>query len=360
MKKRVMALLLSTVMVLGETMTVFAQEDTVEVVEEAVVEAEEEDEAEEVVVETEDNTDVYVEDAAVVEEADVNTASDAAESAISNTEDFVKNISFDQSDVITKEVLGYDEEGNEQFKLIISAPGASLTGKYAYVNNKTTLNITGVDYSLDGKTIMLNSTVEYLSKINYRAKKISPEKDLAAKIVKSGLYDVAKSLSPTGTATDDVIKWKITAKKNKNAGAAAYFTIKASVNKKAAKNCGITGKNLKKLKKAAKILNKAAKKEKAFFVIDPIVLDYCPLYLEVFGYSRFGINTITKVKLHAPLKEGEENYYGNETKMKKWPVIPSKEYKAKKQGGLGTWKVTIIPKQKSVVGGERVFTPNGI
>ncbi|MCR5119670.1 MAG: hypothetical protein K6B44_08640 [Lachnospiraceae bacterium] len=347
LRNRLVAIAMTAVMTVGQSLAVYASEsdNATEVTEEVVISEAEEETAEEVIIEDE-YADVVEE--AVSEEEPVEVMNDAVEAGTA--------ITFDQNDVISKEILGYDEEGNEQFRMIVASSGAAAFNKYAYADEPKRLEISDVIYPMDGNPVSLDTTIEYNSAINYRSRKIKAKEDLSARVSKSGLYDVARSLSPTGNISEEIISWKMTAKKNKNAGTAAYFTVKASVKKSVAKSFGITGKSLKKLKKAVKIFNKAAKKQKAFFIIDPLVLDYCPLWLDVYGYTRFGLITITKVKLHAPMEEGQENY--PESMMGKWPVISSKDYKAKKQGGF-SWKVTITAKQKNVIGNrERVFTPD--
>ncbi len=347
MKKRVLALMMSAVMLLSETLPVMATEDTVvvsedEAVIEEVADAEADEEIEDVVFDSE----IVVEDlpAAVDETADAELAAEAATELIDGLE------------VVDKQVEINEEAGLEIVTLTakISPDAATVAdaGTYWQLGGESTLNIAGGAFMANGKSYDLNTNVMYYSIVNYRARNIKPVDDLKAEVVKSGIYDLAKDLTVTGAFNPEVIKWKFSAKKAKNAGAAAAsFTVKASVDKNIAKSLGITGKSLKTLKKAAKQLSKVAKKTKALFTINPANLQalnaFGDVYISITMYYNLFTRAFVKWGKFAFRVRLEENAPTDKTK---WKKLPAKDFKKKIVKAGNGCNITITPKNKNLVG----------
>ena len=315
MKKRVLALMMSAVMLLGETLPVMAIEDTVAVSEDEitseVIDADVEDESEVVAYETKD---VIVEEAPAAETA-------AVEEVAAATEEInIEDIEGDEFDCVSLfdnyEVSGTPEAG-------------SLSLIHKDFTNKT---ITGGSFEAD-KPYNLDTTIAYRAGINYRARKIKPVEDLEVQATKSGLFDLAKDLTTTGSFTTEVITFKTKAKNNKNATSDAYFTVSAKVNKTVAKNLGIKGKPLKTLKKACKAFSKSAKTTKLTFEIIQNPIELLDAYNDIVPISTCNKWTGAYIKykeLRVRLDDGKQEAMPSNTRKwsgwKKWYKIPKSEY----------------------------------
>ena len=127
--------------------------------------------------------------------------------------------------------------------------------------------------------------------------------------------------------------------------------MKASVNKKIAKQLGIAGKSLKALKKAAKQFNKAAKAAPASFTINPAYLTIMHAYDDVYVQITLWYNMFTKAFVKwsnfAYRVRLDENAPSDK---KKWPKLPAKDFKKKIKKVTNGCNVTITPKNKNFVG----------
>ncbi len=118
----------------------------------------------------------------------------------------------------------------------------------------------------------INFTIDYQEKTGYKKSGIKVKADIKPVITDSVLYDYAKELSVTGDITEDIIKWTFPVKNNKKVYSESYFTVKAKINVKRAKACGITGSKLKELKKIVAAFNHQSKRKeyRQYFTITSV------------------------------------------------------------------------------------------
>ncbi len=200
---------------------------------------------------------------------------------------------------------------------------------FIYAKDYQTVTLSADPIEINGSIFPVNVTVGYNSRISYRAKAVKEDK-VCPTISGSGLYDIANVLSPAGTeVSPDVIKWKFTFKNNKLANKGAYFTVKASVDTKIAKQYGITGKTLKTLKKAVSRFNKMTGKKanRIPFTIDPYFLMH---YECIFGVRKAiiypeGEKVLKRYpfEIRCRLDESQPVTYNSEVIYKEW-TKPSK------------------------------------
>ena len=338
MKKRIIALALSAIMLLGETLPVKAENDIT------------------AVSENETERDVFADGEEVTAEECIDTsviAEDGAADAICDDE---SEIIIDEEEaeeaeaaVSGENVLCFADESVRQS--ITCDEFETIQTEAAYATTSGTVNAGSID--IDGKLYMLNATVEYQPAIAYRAKKINAENDLHANVSSSSLYGLAKDLSATGSVTKEIITWKCIAKKNKNATDDSHFILKAKVAKTSvAKAQGISGKSLSKLKKAVKAFNKAAKirSNAISFRITPInaaemYYSNPPTMWPVVVY-RWGIIFVKFSHFRARLNPEKQPVFSTTMNYKKWSKISNKEFTISKSGST----YTFTPNNKNVTG----------
>ena len=340
MKKRLLALILSAAMmtesvlpvVAADDVEVTASENAAEEVAEDVV-AEEEPAAEEVeedavAEETAEIEDVELEDVVVEEDGEFTYVSGYK---VSN---FEKN-----SDIIL----------DDETELDYAASGSS----HIYAKNKISVKVSseeGID--IKGTNYPVNATVAFNSEISYRGRKIKPvekipkstkktkKDDLGANVVvtSSSLYSIANVLSTAGNVSSDIFKWTYTAKKNKDVAQDSYFTVKATVSSKIAKEYGIKGKDLKLLKKAVKLFNKYSKKNHIPFAIVPVNMGQVfenksfEMFQKILKTYRNGILISTEVvgvELRVRIDSTQPTYITNYS-YSKWTKVSSKDATIKK------------------------------
>ncbi len=238
----------------------------------------------------------------------------------------------------------------------ISAKYNDLIGKCEVTVGTEGVVVKKVNYGtfmVDGAALPLTASVRYAEKINYKARKIKIDADLSAKVTESGLYDIARKLSATGNVTNDVIIFSFAAKKNVNANSGSYYYLKAKVAKKSVTTAmGITGKNLKQLKKAVSAFNKQAKKKanRIYFNITPInALEMLGNKTMIPVVNRNKYTGVFKSFSHfrARLEPDKQPPYSDELNYKQWTKISNKEFKKKK---IGPTTYMFTPKNKNVVG----------
>ncbi len=370
MKKRLLAGLLSFTMLTAEVLPVIAADDAV-VSENAVVEEDETD-AEAVI--EEDATDAeeaVIEEDAVVEEEEVELTPEE-EAIFDNLEAGERYEVKDGNNTIVYELLPVDnvlssisvaeDTDNYQEESVYDA----TTTSHIYATAYKTATLTADPIEINGKVYYINSTVGFNSRISYRAKKVKADK-LNPTITSSSLYDIANALVPSGTkVSSDVIKWKFSIKKNKLANKGAYFTVKASVATKVAKQYGITGKALKVLKKAVSKFNKVAKKKEnriAFNIdainLDPILFDssVCQFWYGSITtiYSNGGIS-VRKIPTHIRLRLDESQpEVATKYNYTKWTKPSKKDVKLVKLKDseaelYGYWHYQVTPMNKNYTG----------
>ena len=359
MKKKLLAGLLSFTVLTAQMLPVIAADDAdVVVSENAVVVEETEEEAESVSEDVaEDTTDIVFE---VGEEVSIDAFSDCVllnEEVVSeeNGEAVVESeylLNSINTDIVV--------DGSDLVDAM-AVPG------YIYEDDKRT-EVISPDLFNDGtREVNLNTSVSYFHEINYRGNKIKPVDQLGATVVSSGLYDYAKVLMTTGTFNSDVIKWTMTPKKNKVASADAYFTVKASVKGKIAKQMGIKGKDLKNLKKAVKLFNKTAKTRHLMFVIEPIFFDammsspddYMAMTIHILTRYIGGMpisSEITGISIRCLTRPEQVDQYAK--RFKKWTKPSKADVTVKKQAdksytitancknyySYGIYKVSLVKK----------------
>ena len=285
MKKKLLAFVLSAMMLTESVLPVVAADDVdVVVSENAAEEVTEDAVAEEEAATEETAAEEVTED--VVEEEPV------FEEALTEIDDTVKPYAYEEIVISEKDgekiaegysyyLMRFNEDGTSE---ILSADDiddieedfvSESATPHIYSNNAKSHRIEADPFEIDGKTFPLNAIVTYNYNISYREKAVKAVDHLNANVsTSSGLYSIANSLSTAGNVSQDIFKWKYTMKKNKAANSESYFTVKASVNTKVAKKqFGITGKSLSKLKKAVRSFNKAAKKDHIMFNIDQVDFD---------------------------------------------------------------------------------------
>ena len=273
MKKKLLAGILSFTMLAGQVLPVVAADDVdvavsenETVVEESAEEAAEETTASEDAVEAEVVSDTVVEDFGPCIAYEEKVISDEnGEQVLDCYAYYLVNFNEDGtiSAVSPDDISTEDEE-------VLKAVNSSI---YA-INDGGNKTIDAGSFEVDGKSYALKTNFVFNNYISYRGKKLKAT-DLNIMVSESGLYNIASDLATPGSAIPyDLIKWKYTLKKNKDANSGSYFTVKATVNTKIAKNLGIKGKALSSLKKAAKAFSKVSKKEQIAFNIDPVVFDY--------------------------------------------------------------------------------------
>ncbi len=174
-------------------------------------------------------------------------------------------------DVIEEEIA----EDDEAFEEVAISEEDSLTEEYAAagaeaskenVRKITYAYIVADPYAIDEKSYDLIANVSYYRVVKHSGKKIKADKDLFAEVKSDELEPLAKALSGASDASG-LLKWKFSAKKNKKCSDKAYFIVKASVKKSVAKSMGLKGKKLNKFNKSLSKFNKAAKKTKLRFTI---------------------------------------------------------------------------------------------
>ncbi len=143
---------------------------------------------------------------------------------------------------------------------VFDAPAAGSVQKLTY------RYIVADRMEINGKSCDPAAEISYYRRVLYSGKKIKADRDLQAKVSCPALEELAKDLSGAADASG-LLRFKYSAKKNKKCGADSYFTVRASLNRSAAKNMGLRGKALKSFNKALKAFNKAAKSEKMRFLI---------------------------------------------------------------------------------------------
>ena len=355
MKKRLLAGLLSFTMLTAEVLPVIAADDAV-VSENVVVEedaAEEEAEFKE--------ADLTEEEQAIFDSLEPGESYEVfdGENTITYSIEPVELVKADVQDQAVPEV---GEEEEFQY--------AATTFSYIYARNEKTATLNAGTYEVNGSVYNVNAAIAYYSNISYRAKKIKPEK-LNIHVTKSGLYDIASALAIPGTYSSDVIKWKFTMKNNKTVNYKAnpkkdgYFTVKASVNTKIAKQMGIKGKTLTKLKKAVKQFNKVAKTVECRipYTIDPVNVDVVFSDPDQFLFgdliityqNSWGLTWTENKGRQFRIRMDEDQPYSITGKTyKKWTKPASSDIKIKKGNVVApngrTYKYTVTPQFKNFVG----------
>ncbi len=243
-------------------------------------------------------------------------------------------------------------------KATITATYNGLTGKCQVTVGDDGTTSSTVNYgttNVNGVEMPLTANIRYKNTISYRARKINPKNDLLADVTSSSLIDIAKSLSAMpGSVTKDVISWKYTAKKNKNANSGSYFTVKAVVAGKAITNSqGISGKNLKALKKAVSAFNKNAKKteNRIYFNITPVnawELANNGNMIPIVTVNRFTGAFVKMSHIRVWLEDTPAPSTSNNG-WKNWKKLSKKDIKVKKRAGTRR-TYDIIPSQKNVIG----------
>lgn len=362
MKKKLLAFVLSAMMLTESVLPVVAADDVDVVVSENAAEevtedavAEEEAATEETAAE-EQSEEAVVEETAETEATEAEEAADVADAevetdylVISETEvmsaPFVVTSATESSDV--------DDQETED----VSAT------EHVVVGGLKTKTITADSIVINGKEYNIGATIKYNSYISFRSRQIKPDQDLGAAVTQSSLYNVARDLMTMGTFTTDVITWKWTAKKNKNAGTDACFNVKAVVNTKVAKQqLGIKGKSLSQLKKAVKKFNKVSTKkdEKIYFEITKVnakdVYDkdeyyawaHYSGYFYPLPFSSFK-GLWLRLEPDQPKSVNSSNYK-QLTKVKKSDFKISVDKKYVLSGYGACVKVTMVPKEKNFTG----------
>lgn len=276
MKKKLLALILSAAMLTESVLPVVAADDVEVTASENAAEEVAEEVAEDVVAEEEPEA----------EEAEETAAEEVAETTEDEAGVKTDYVVISESEVMAGPVavlFGTEDEAVQESEDVTAA------GDNAVVGAAKTTSIDAGTITINDKNYSVNATIKYYSSISYRCRKIKPDKDLGATVTGSGLYNIARDLTTTGTFTPDVITWKMPAKKNTNAGTEASFNLKASVNSKVAKQLGIKGKSLSKLKKAVKQFNKVSTKKDAknYFEITKINLARVYEKKEYFAWAHY-------------------------------------------------------------------------
>ncbi|MBR6256708.1 MAG: hypothetical protein IKR23_04945 [Lachnospiraceae bacterium] len=334
MKKKLLAGLLSFTMLTGQMLPVVAADDADVTVSEDAVIAEEETEAEAAEEET-------AEEAVEVEEIG---------SPIAYEEEVVSEEDGEEvSEYSAYYLVKVGEDGAVEDVDVEDAALDQAAANHIYAVERVGHKVDASTFDVNGTSVVVDATFSYYGYISYRAKKIKPVEDLEVKVESSGLYSVAQALATPGTAvSQDLFKWKYSAKKNEKANSGSYFTVKASVNSKVAKQMGIKGKSLKTLKKAVKQFNKVAKKDQIPFIIDPVNFDY----MASNGYAivvekgiitrRFGMiisRKFTGIELRCRIKPEQPESVTDST-LKKWTKPSKKDITIKKVEGK-TYSITI-------------------
>ena len=268
MKKKLLAFVLSAMMLTESVLPVVAADDVDVVVSENAAEEVTEDAVAEEEAATEETAAEEQSEEAVVEETAEIEATEAEETAAEEQEAEVPYEVISDSEVLMGPVMVIIGDESEDVA-DEESEDVSVNGEHIKVGNRKEININNAgSIEIEGKTYNVYAKGSYSSYISYRARKIKPDVDLSATINNSSLYDIARALTTTGSYTNDVITWKFPAKKNKNAGTEACFNVKAAVNTNVAKSLGIKGKSLSKLKKAVKMLNKVSMKKDAKYYFE--------------------------------------------------------------------------------------------
>lgn len=283
MKKKLMALILSAAMLTESVLPVVAADD----VEVTASENAAEEVAEEAV------EDVVVEEEPAAEEAEETAAEDVEEVAaeeVAETSEDEAGVKTDYVVISESEVMagpvavlfGTEDETVQEAEDVTAGDNA-VVGFYKEVI------IDAGTITINDKTYSVYTAFKYYDSISYRCRKIKPDKDLDVTITGCGLYNIARDLSTTGAFSPEVITWKMPAKKNTNAGTEASFNLKASVSSRVAKQLGIKGKSLSKLKKAVKQFNKVSTKKDArnYFEITKINLARVYQKKEYFAWASY-------------------------------------------------------------------------
>ena len=186
------------------------------------------------------------------------------------------DVTVSEETVIEEETDTYEEyvavpaENNREEQEIVTAAKAPAA--------PTVIDKTSVSYNtITSKTVKINkipytltAEVSYYDIVEFCNRKILPDSDLDAEVKSKDLEILAAEI--LGVPSVDlrgVVEWKFTAYKNKKTGSKAYFKVKAKVNKSAAKAIGLKGKYLTWFKKGVNKLNAAAgkKAERNYFSI---------------------------------------------------------------------------------------------
>ena len=372
MKKRLLALILSAAMMTESVLPVVAADDVEVTASENAAEAVSED--------------AVVEEEPAAEEAEETAAEDVEEVAAEGSiEEFVVDGKIDKDKIVesleskgAKIIDVYEENGevvvqaeydvvfadNETADIEVGEAeiDAAESTYYMYPANATSKTYNVGAFDVKGTNVTLTATVKYYSTIYYRARAIKPATDLNATVSQeSGIYTVAKKLMPAGyTFNPEVIKWKFSPKKNKNANSDSKFIVKGTVNSKIAKQMGIKGKDLSLLKKAMKKLNKEMKYVKKkdgidnriSFTIKPLVLNDVQGGMKLWVVTHYGWGgyRYTLSPIYCRLEASQPVDFDK----KKWSKIPKKEYIGKVLN-VGN-KVEVTPKGKNVIGTTITFS----
>ncbi len=344
-RKRVLALLMSAVMLTGEAMTVFAQEDASVAVSENEAVSEDAEAVDEAAAPEET---AVAEETAAAEETAVSEESAAVEEVVvaEGSAAEASEPAVDEVIEVSEEAGGFiiNDDGEEVRVVPFNAAAAGCddclvinetTGTTTVSRKNKTINAGSVD-GIDGT---VNVTVEFNGSVEYRGRKINAEKDLSVSVKESGIYSAASKMAGS-PVSKELITWKYSATKKKEAGSPSSFTVKAKLNKKVAKSYGIGGKNLKALNKAVKALNKAAKTDPVSFTIAPA------------DFGRLCDNNQVQVTLMYKVFLGLKTYTGYKMTAQLDPFKPTKKTKVKK---------TEFIVEKDTYMGKRVywFTPAG-
>lgn len=362
MKKKLLAFVLSAAMLTESVLPVVAADDVEvsanEVVAEEEAAAEEETAAEEVVVaeDVEESIDAYIVDGKISKEKIVESLENEGATILDAYE---KN-----GEVVVEMVYQVSIDNQEAGDIVIEDDELidATSSYYMYPANPMIKTYNLGAFDVKGESVTLSADIGYYETIYYRTRAIKPAMDLYATVnPESGIYNIAKKLMPAGYSFNtEVIKWKFTPRKNKNANSGSQFTVKASVNTKIAKQMGIKGKDLSILKKAVKKLNKEMKLVKKkdgidnriSFTIKPLILNDVTggMWLTVYRHYGFGGITYTLSPIYCRLEESQPTTYDK----KKWSKIPKKEYIGKVLNNGNTVEVT--PKGKNIAGPVLTFT----
>ena len=169
----------------------------------------------------------------------------------------------------------YDFDGDDIYEDVTAkAPQAPAIIDKTSDDEKT---ITSKSFTINKVPYTISAEVSYYTVVQFCNRKIKAGTDLDAEVKCNDLNDVACDLLGVDSVDlSNVIEWKFTEYKNKKTGSKSYFRVKAKVKKSAAKAVGLKGKNLTRFKKAVSKLNSAAGKKAArmyFSIVDTIPKD---------------------------------------------------------------------------------------
>ena len=222
--------------------------------------------------------------------------------------------------------------------VIINPDPQTVSDPNAVNNGEMTTHIFSASAKYKGETLTATVSACYLDKVTYTGKKMVPKDDLKMKLDLSPVIKAIGGDSALMAKADDIISVSYTQKNcvNANSGAVKKATIYPKLKLSKAGKSLLTKEQKAKLNKLIKAFNKAAKKDKITYTINPLSLKTCKVQVVVKKTKDGKLNAkngkLKGVKKVTALREGDVKPLKLKKKMFSIQVVDAEKGIVKVEG----------------------------